>query len=233
MRNFKAGQKQEGAVLVIALVMLLVLTVLAVSNMRGVTLESRVTASRAETQRLQDVADAALREGEFRFYGPANLRAKLEYAAENCKTSNTLKTNGLNKPCLLKEMTADTLDEKRVMQQKFYLDPLGFFKEYTDYANNYQVLDGAGVADNKILAWMPYIGLDANTSREYKPDTNRESFWNTYLITASADESEAVNAEYGAVLEGRGTYYYLVNGQANDELAVQSNTANIYVGLNN
>ncbi len=77
------------------------------------------------------------------------------------------------------------------------------------------------------------MGLDANSSREYKPDSNRKSFWNTYLITASADESEAINAEYGAVLEGRGTYYYLVNGQANDELAVQSNTANIYVGLNN
>lgn len=233
MRNFKAVQQQQGAVLVIALVMLLVLTVLAVSNMRGVILESKITASRAETQRLQNAADAALREGEFRFYGPAHLRAKLEYVAENCKTSNVLATNGLNKPCLLKEMILSTPEDTRDMRQKFYLDPLEFFDAYAAYAGNYDVTTGADVVDDKVLAWMPYIGLDADSTREYQPDSNRESFWNTYLITSSADESEALNAEYGAVLEGRGTYYYLVNGQANDELAVQSNTANIYVGLNN
>lgn len=233
MRNFKAAQQQQGAVLVVALVMLLVLTVLAVTNMRGVTLESRITASRAETQRLQDVADAALREGEFRFYGPAFLRDKLEFNSENCKTSNTLQTNGLNKPCLLKEMTAGNVTDTRTMQRKFYLEPLDFFNAYPGYAANYQVINGAGVTDNKILAWMPYIGLDANTSRKYESESKRKSFWNTYLITGSADESEALNVEYGAVLEGRGTYYYLVNGQANDELVVQSTTANIYVGLNN
>ncbi len=233
MRNFKAIQKQRGAVLVIALVMLLVLTVLAVSNMRGVALESRITASRAETQRLQDVADAALREGEFRFYGPAFLRDKLEFNSENCKTSNILRPKNLNKPCLLKEMTADNVTDTRTMQRDFYLEPLEFFKAYPDYAANYQVTDGAGVTDNKILAWMPYIGLDADTSRKYEPESKRKSFWNTYLISASASESEAVNAEYGAILEGRGTYYYLVNGQANDELTVQSTIANIYLGLNN
>ncbi len=233
MRNFKTAQQQQGAVLVVALVMLLVLTVLAVTNMRGVTLESRITASRAETQRLQDAADAALREGEFRFYGPANLRAKLEHVAENCKTNNKLKVNGLNKPCLLKEMNASNLADTRTMQRKFYLDPLGFFNAYPAYAASYQVLTGAGVTANKVLAWMPYIGLDAGTGKEYKPEDKRKSFWNTYLITADAAESEAINAEYGAVLEGRGTYFYLVSGQANDELAVQSSTANIYVGLNN
>lgn len=233
MRNFQAA-KQQGAVLIIALVMLLVLTVLAVSNMRGVTLESRITASRAETQRLQDVADAALREGEFRFYGPAHLRAKLEFDGNNCKTSNILNANGLNKPCLLAEMKADTPENTATMQQKFYLDPLRFFSAYPVYAAEYyEVLNGAGVVDDKVLAWMPYLGLDANSNREYKPENKRKSFWNTYLVSAGADESEALNAEYGAVLEGQGTYYYLVNGQANDELVVQSTTANIYVGLNN
>lgn len=231
MRRYKKTHKQHGAVLVIALVMLLVVTVLAVSNMRSVVLESRITANRAETQRLQDVADAALREGEFRFYGPAHLRAKLEHVAENCKTSNTLKANGLNKPCLLKEMNHSTIEGTRDMRQEFYTNPLGFFAAYAAYAGNYDVISGAGVVDNKVLAWMPYIGLDPNN--EYQPDNNRASFWNTYLITASADESEAINVEYGALLEGRGTFYYLVNGQANDELAVQSTTANIYVGLNN
>ncbi|NLU12403.1 MAG: pilus assembly protein PilX [Gammaproteobacteria bacterium] len=215
MRNFKAIQKQRGAVLVIALVMLLVLTVLAVSNMRGVALESRITASRAEAQRLGDAADAALREGEFRFYGPANLRDKLEFNAANCKTTNKLQTNGLNKPCLLKEID-DTADIK-----KMFDDPIAY-------------LGGSdSTASGGALNWMPYLGLDASGSKDYEAEDKRESFWNTYLISASASESEAVNAEYGAILEGRGTYYYLVNGQANDELTVQSTIANIYLGLNN
>lgn len=213
MRNFQAVQKQQGAVLIIALVMLLVLTVLAVSNMRGVVLESRITASRAETQRLDNVADAALREAEFRFYGPANLRDKLEFSADNCKLTNKLKANGLNKPCLLEKITgSDDLKE-------FYENPLAYLG------------DSSATGTDSSLHWMTYRGLDAGN--DYVADANRKSYWNTYLITGSADESEALNAEYGAVLEGRGTYYYLVNGQANDELVVQSTTANIYVGLNN
>lgn len=215
MRDFQAVQKQQGAVLIIALVMLLVLTVLAVSNMRGVVLESRITASRAETLRLDNVADAALREGEFRFYGPANLRDKLEFSADNCKLANKLKANGLNKPCLLEKIT-DSDDLKA-----FYEDPLAYLGKS----------NAKGAGDS--LLWMAYRGLDAKESNYYNAEAERASFWNTYLITASADEGQAINAEYGAVLEGRGTYYYLVNGQANDELVVQSTTANIYVGLNN
>lgn len=214
MRNFKAAQQQQGAVLVIALVMLLVLTVLAVSNMRGVALESRITASRAEAQRLQDVADAALREGEFRFYGPAHLRSKLEFVADNCKATNKLNTNGFNKPCLL-EKRADQASLKALFE-----NPLGL---------GASTVTGTGGA----LLWMPYTGLDATTANQYQAGSQYKSFWNTYLTSASADESQAVNVEYGAVLEGRGTYYYLVSGQAQNEFAVQSTTANIYVGLNN
>ncbi len=214
MRNFKAAQQQQGAVLIIALVMLLVLTVLAVSNMRGVALESRITASRAEAQRLQDVADAALREGEFRFYGPAHLRSKLEFVADNCKTTNKLNANGLNKPCLL-EKRADQASLKALFE-----NPLGLG-------------DSTATGTSSALLWMPYIGLDAATDNQYQAGNQYNSFWNAYLTSASADESQAVNVEYGAVLEGRGTYYYLVNGQAQNEFAVQSTTANIYVGLNN
>ena len=55
-------QKQRGAVLFIALIMLLVLTLLAINSMRGVTLETRITANRAQETKLINVADAALRE---------------------------------------------------------------------------------------------------------------------------------------------------------------------------
>ncbi len=99
--SLNTRKSQGGAVLLVSLVMLLVLTVLAVSSMRGVTLESRITANRAQDMKTQNVADAALREAEFRFYGPGNLADKLEANAANCETSNTIKLNGINKPCLL------------------------------------------------------------------------------------------------------------------------------------
>jgi type IV pilus assembly protein PilX len=92
---------QQGAVLLVALVMLLILTLLAVSNMRGVTLESRITANRAHETQAKSAADAALREAEFRFYGPSNLVDKLEPNSANCATANKLVVTGNNKPCLL------------------------------------------------------------------------------------------------------------------------------------
>jgi len=60
-------KSQGGAVLLVSLVMLLVLTVLAVSSMRGVTLESRITANRAHDMKSQNIADAALREADTTF----------------------------------------------------------------------------------------------------------------------------------------------------------------------
>lgn len=65
--TLKQPSQERGAALLVALIMLLILTVLAVSSMRGVVLESRITGNRAESLRLQAAADAALREGEFRF----------------------------------------------------------------------------------------------------------------------------------------------------------------------
>jgi len=43
--------RERGATLLVALVMLLIMTVLAVSSMRGVVLESRITANRAYRKR--------------------------------------------------------------------------------------------------------------------------------------------------------------------------------------
>ena len=228
--------RQQGAVLLIALVVLLVITVLAVTNMRGVVLESRITANRTAMQKLQEQADAALREAEFRYYGPAHLRSKLEFVADNCTKNNKLVSNGLNKPCLLKEMEAGNLDDTRSMRMDFLTDPLGFFKQHTSYASAYGALTGSAVknaANTAVLAWMPYRGTSHTESNYFVAEDGFASYWNSYLITSSADESEAINPEYGAVLEGRGTYYYLANGQANDEMFLQSTFSNIYVGLNN
>lgn len=195
-------KSQEGAVLLVALVMLLVLTLLAVSSMRGVTLESRITANRAHDMKTQNIADAALREAEFRFYGPGNLADKLEARAENCNASNTIKVNGINKPCLL-EIQTNRL--------------LAFF--------NQPGLVGADDLVRTSNIWMAYQGTDPQTK------TEADAHYNSILAEEAGNA--AVNAEYGGRGEGSGTYFYLNNGKAGDELYLQSTHANIYLGLNN
>lgn len=227
MKNYNA-HKQHGAVLVIALVMLLVITVLAVSSMRGVTLESRITANRVQSQHLQDLADAALREGELRFYGPAYLREKLSPNKANCSKNNQLNRHGHNKPCLLDEMS----DEADLL--KYFTQPISFFKTAeSDYAKQYANKTGAKTAEansDAVVAWMPYRGLDAKKDHYIQPVDGKNAYWNSYLIPSNLCY---INPESGDALEGRGTYCFLVTGQANDEIATQSTITATYLGLNN
>lgn len=57
-------KRQNGAALFIALIMLLVITLLALSGARETTLESRITGNFIEQQKLLNDAEATLREGE-------------------------------------------------------------------------------------------------------------------------------------------------------------------------
>lgn len=202
-------QSQRGAVLLVALIMLLMLTMLAIGSMRGVTLETRITANRALDTQLQNVADAALREAEFRFYGPGNLTDKLEAKAANCSPSNTLKTNGLNKPCLL------AIKKDKLLT--FVDQPWDATKDFLEEESE----DG--------LIWMPYRGTDPSASTT--ADSRYLAAWNSILAMETGNAS--VNAEYGMALEGQGTYFYLNNGKAGDALHLQSTHANIYLGINN
>lgn len=225
MKNFPAVRKQRAAVLVIALIMLLALTLLAVSNLRGVTLELRMTANRAATERLYNLADAALREGELRLYQSTYVPEALEPNKASCTKNNKL-SDAANKPCLLEPMTDNQL-------QHFFKQPLSFIKK--NYAG-YDAVTGEQVntaSHNATLAWMPYRGLDSNQSRYFQPSQEQRAFWNTYLLMTGVQDNAAVNPEYGAALEGRGTYYFLVTAQANDQVAVQSTVALSYLGLNN
>ena len=55
---------QRGAALLVSLVMLMLILILAVIGMRVVTLESRITGNNLLNQRMFEVADGTLREGE-------------------------------------------------------------------------------------------------------------------------------------------------------------------------
>lgn len=61
-----ARQRQQGVSLLIALVFLLIITVLAIANMREVSLESRITGNMIEQKQLLNVAEASTRDGERR-----------------------------------------------------------------------------------------------------------------------------------------------------------------------
>lgn len=216
--------RQRGAALLISMVLLLVLTALAVTSMRGVTLESRVTANRSHTLQLQNSAEAALREAEFRSYLPGNIRDKLEPNKANCTLANVIKKNAPHKLCLLDLAESD--------QKAFLVNPVGFLEGYDP---------GTGV-----LSWMPYRGTSfADNTKTADP---YQAYWNSMVAiaihddpmedegnqSASLDDMIFVeNVEYGALAEGRGTYYYLHSGQADDTLAVQSTTAAVFIGLNN
>lgn len=70
-RNFTLRQKeQKGAALFIALIILLVITLLALSSVREVTLESRITGNFVEQRQLLNAAEAGLREGEGNMTSP-------------------------------------------------------------------------------------------------------------------------------------------------------------------
>lgn len=221
MMPVKYPRKQSGAVLFVALIMLLILTVLSISTMRGVALESRLTGNRVETTRLVDASDASLREAEFRFYGPAYLRDKLEPDASNCAASNQLHIRGLNKPCLL----ALTSNPPSLIRE-FTLNPLVLTE-----SNKASYLDPVSRTG---LAWMPYRGRDVDESglNETTAHPTEAAGWNSYLITGGPADNVPINVEYGAAGEGRGTFYYLINGRVSTT-ATQSTIANVYVGLNN
>lgn len=221
MKPVTSLRNQSGAVLFIALIMLLVLTVLSISTMRGVVLESRLTGGRVESTQLADAADATLREAEFRFYGPAYLREKLEPAAANCDAANELGPGYLNKPCLLSIVTTPPS-----ILRDFTLDPRILTETNKDSFLNPVSRSG--------LAWMPYRGRHVTEDEviETTAVEGADAGWNTYLITGGPADNVPINVEYGAAGEGRGTFYYMVNGHV-DSAAAQSTIANVYVGLNN
>ncbi len=220
--------QQRGVVLIMTLVMLLALTLLAVNSMHGVTLETRVTHAHANHTHLTYLLDAALREGEVRLYGSQHLRDKLEAdVARNCIKANTLDLDGAHRPCLLAELDSAQL-------QAFFRDPLQFFQRNTAYTQLYaarsgKATDNAGAQNS--VAWMPYRGLDPQPAHYVVAQQDQQAYWNTYLLTIQRSQ-QVDNPEYGAALEGRGTFYYLVTAQANDRIAAQSTVAVVQLGLN-
>ncbi|MDH1866243.1 PilX N-terminal domain-containing pilus assembly protein [Pseudomonas chengduensis] len=82
-----ASHRQRGATLLISLILLLIITVLAISSMREVTLEERIVGNLRDQQAAFNGAESALREGEVRLaasIGPAQTSSDCAGQTELC-----------------------------------------------------------------------------------------------------------------------------------------------------
>ena len=82
-------QNQKGAVLVVALVMLLVIMLLAVSSTRESALEARMTGNFISQQQQLNFAEGANREGEAEMTAKVRPREPNADGSGNCDESNT------------------------------------------------------------------------------------------------------------------------------------------------
>lgn len=93
--------RQRGAALFVAMIMMLLVLVLAVVGMRTITLESRIAGNMLESQKLQETADGALREGE-------RIIQKYGVSLAKCADGATSPVDGA-KPCFVSEARTDPL----------------------------------------------------------------------------------------------------------------------------
>ena len=105
-------QRQHGAALIVSMIMILLVLLLGVVAMRGVTMESRITANMLENQRLYEVADGTLREGERVILTHAYPLKKCDGVTTPVSTKT--RTNGTitvttQIPCFVSDAKADTL----------------------------------------------------------------------------------------------------------------------------
>ena len=93
---------QRGGALLVSMIMVLLVLMLAVVGMRTVTLESRIGANMLESQRLYEVADGTLREGE---------RAMLNYgvSVKQCAAGTSSPMTEAGVPCYVSEARTDAL----------------------------------------------------------------------------------------------------------------------------
>lgn len=179
--NRLTSRRQRGAVLFIALVMLMLITLAAVSGMRGMQLEGRMTGNRLEQQRLMSAAESALREGEGR------LR-KNTRALDNCSAGTT--------PCFTAAATNYTTD---FSSSTLYTGPDGSTnllrsaRWYLRYiANNCK--GGGGGSSNSYLS-KGQVGCT------YYYEVNSQAYKGTATSKACGADALCLRSTFGLVIQ--------------------------------
>lgn len=203
------SRKQQGAALVIALIFLLVLTTLAVSNMREVALDSRITGALIGEKSCFYAGEAGLRDGEYSVSGKLDLNSPGVYlpvgiskiageygftppnAVDQCPVGLAA-----DEPCVL-----DSEERPPTYSQAF--DP-----DEENYAGVKEYGPSDGTEFDQNIAWY---GIE----------------W-----TSGGDEGESENPEYFNMQSGIGaTYRYELNARAVDafgcEVRLRSTTKNV------
>lgn len=192
----KLMHKEQGSVLFVVLIMLVVITVLAVASLRTVIQDSKLAGNKIINTQIINRAEIALRESEMRLYGGLFTKLLLEKRFPNkCNKENTLNALGKNFPCLVMNINQN-------LANQLYYNP------------------------NKIT------GNNAEKITWQAADAKHDipAYFNAYPIQTRPDA-----IEWGDVLEGKGTYYYLATGKAEDkrDYIIQSIVAVIFLGINN
>jgi len=119
----KVFQRQRGATLVVALVMLILMLMLAVTGMRSITVETRIAAHMLEARQLFEVADGALRDGERALIGGDWIGAKVEQCAAGAPP-----LDATGAPCWIADATADANTSwTQVAQASGFAQPNGYW----------------------------------------------------------------------------------------------------------
>jgi type IV pilus assembly protein PilX len=179
--NRLTSRRQRGAVLFIALVMLMLITLAAVNGMRGMQLEGRMSGNRLEQQRLMSAAESALREGEGR------LR-KNTRALDNCSAGTT--------PCFTAAATNYTTD---FSSSTLYTGPDGSTsllrsaRWYLRYiANNCK--GGGGGSSNSYLS-KGQVGCT------YYYEVNSQAYKGTATSKACGADALCLRSTFGLVIQ--------------------------------
>lgn len=134
---------QSGAVLLVSLVFLLILTVLATTSMRSATLQGRISGSLAEQKQAINAAQSSLREAERRLAAYSTLDEGVESCAASISQHSNL--------CILNNS----------MGANFFA--------YTEYAGSGNALDQWWL--NSVYA-IDYSGTDESSSFTVPPRWN-------------------------------------------------------------
>lgn len=198
---------QGGAALVLALVFLIILTVLAITNMREVALESRIVGNLVDQKACFNAAEAGLRDAEYRIAGAPTSSSPGSYPPLPV-TRYAEGVYSLKPPNAVQQCSGDlawddvcVLDQDPTFSQAFEAGEAGF----------------AG-------------------AKSYSPDNNQTEFrqeivWYAVPFQAGAESGESEVPEYGAAAAGLSNVRHEINARANDnscEARLRSTVLRVY-----
>ncbi|SFM21028.1 pilus assembly PilX family protein [Halopseudomonas yangmingensis] len=161
IRQQASHKKQRGAALLLGLVFLVILTGLAVTSMREVALDARITGNLIGQKDRFHAAEAGLRDGEYRIAGKLAVEAPGQYPIIPL-TRYSDKVAAISRPDAKKECPASLkFDDVCVIDK----NPI-FAQDFTE-AKSYSP-DNSNTSFTEIIEWyaIPYFGGASDAASE-------------------------------------------------------------------